>query len=267
MKEQGIENQGKSKARLKHEKKQRKSKMRSLKLASAFLCFVVVNVSSNAQTSYRSGIALAKSLESTYRHKYEVVEIGEIFLKQKQLFSSVVPKSEWFVLERHLLNYLRIHDDPKIWEREKLSEFGYPEHLPTIKAFLAKSHGTSFQSLPENDIAHQVKNELNKIEGKFKSTWMLTQNLNHYQFQMLIFWEHYLDILATRLSIERAQELGFKYELYSGVEWLIRIHSKHYDDEIRERKEKLFEFEKIYFDFVTETRCHHHLKSVDSKLD
>lgn len=237
------------------------------KIASAFLCLVFLNVSSNAQTSYRSGIALAKSLESTYRHKYEVVEIGEIFLKQKQLFSSVVPKSEWFVLERHLLNYLRIHDDPKIWEREKLSEFGYPEHLPTIKAFLAKSHGTSFQSLPENDIAHQVKNELNKIEGKFKSTWMHTQNLNHYQFQMLIFWEHYLDILATRLSIERAQELGFKYELFSGTEWLIRIHSKHYDDEIRERKEKLLEFEKIYFDFVAETRCHHHLKSVNSKLD
>lgn len=38
-------------------------------------------------------------------------------------------------------------------------------------------------------------------------------------------------------------------------------------DEIRERKEKLLEFEKIYFDFVAETRCHHHLKSVNSKLD
>jgi hypothetical protein len=148
-----------------------------------------------------------------------------------------------------------------------LPEFGYPEHLPTIKAFLAKSHGTSFQSLPDNDIAHQVKNELNKTEGKFKSAWMHTQNLNHYQFRILTFWEHYLDILATRLSIERSQELGFKYELYSGTEWLIRIHSKHYDDEIRERKEKLLEFEKIYFDFVAETRCHHHLKSVNSKLD
>lgn len=238
-----------------------------MKIIGALVCLALMNVSSNAQTSYRSGIALAKSLESTYRHKYEVVEIGEIFLKQKQLFSSVVPKSEWFVLERHLLNYLRIHDDPKIWEREKLSEFGYPENLPTIKAFLAKSHGTSFQSLPENDIAHQVKNELNKTEGKFKSTWMHTQNLNHYQFQMLIFWEHYLDILATRLSIERAQELGFKYELYSGVEWLVRIHSKHYGDEIKERINELREFEKIYFDFITETRCHHHLKSVNSKLD
>ena len=85
--------------------------------------------SAQSQVSYRTGIAINKYVESIYRHKYEVVEVGELFLKAKDIFQGLMTQSEWAVLDKHLLNYLRIHDDPKIWEREKLLEFQYPPHL------------------------------------------------------------------------------------------------------------------------------------------
>lgn len=212
-----------------------------------------------AQISYRSGIALAKSLESTYRHKGEIVEAGERFLKERELFSVSVSRTEWAVLDRHLLNFLRIHDDPKIWERERLTEFGYPEDLPVIKLFLAKSYGTSFGSLPEENIAHRVKGELNKTEMNFKVQWARSQKLSPEMFKVLSFWEHYLDILATRLSVERAQELDFKYELYSGTTWLLKIYGTEYADQAKDRAGALREFEKRYYDFVVTKRCLHHL--------
>ena len=228
-----------------------------------FLSFFASN-SQGAEISYRSGIALAKSLESTYRHKYEIVEVGELFLNSKDLFGDSIGKMEWAVLQRHLLNYLRIHDDPKTWERERLIEFGYPEDLPTIKAFLAKSHGTSFQNLPENDIAHAVKRALNSTEERFKKKWAQTQNITDEIFKTLMFWEHYIDILATRLSVERAKELSFKYELYSGTEWLLRLHSRDYSEQLKDRVGFLKDFEKKYFDFVSETRCVFHLANVEN---
>ncbi len=230
-------------------------------IVSVFFLFFSIN-SHGAEISYRSGIALAKSLESTYRHKYEIVEAGELFLASKDVFGDSIGKMEWAVLDRHLLNYLRIHDDPKTWERDRLSEFGYPENLPTIKAFLAKSHGTSFQNLPENDISHQVRRELNSTEAKFKSKWAKTQNITEEIFKTLTFWEHFVDILATRLSVERAKELSFKYELYSATEWLVRIHARDYSDQLRDRISILKDFEKKYFDFVSEKRCVFHLAGV-----
>ena len=212
------------------------------------------------QSSFRTGIALNKYLESIYRHKYEVVEIGELFLKGKDIFEGVIMQSEWAVLEKHLLNYLRIHDDPKIWERERLLEFGYPSHLPTIKSFLASSHGVSFQSLPEKDIAHEVRSALNKTEATFKDSWKKSQGLNRHQYKSLIFWEHYLDILATRLSADRSKELDFRYTLYSGTEWMVRINGTKYAEELTDRIEAMKEFQKRYFYFVSQTRCVKHLK-------
>lgn len=232
------------------------------KILAAVLMAFIFSQPIAAQISYRSGIALAKSLESTYRHKFEVVEAGERFLKEKELFSASVSRTEWAVLERHLLNYLRIHDDPKTWERERLIEFGYPDDLPTIKSFLAKSYGTSFQSLPENDIAHRVKSELNKTEMRFKIQWAKSQNVSSEMFKSIMFWEHYLDILATRLSVERAQELNFKYELYSGTKWLLKIYKTEYIDQIKDRVDILKEFEKKYYDYVIQTRCVHHLEGM-----
>ncbi|MBK7842628.1 MAG: hypothetical protein IPJ71_02875 [Bdellovibrionales bacterium] len=148
------------------------------KILGAMVMAFVSSPSIGAEISYRSGIALAKSLESTYRHRYEVVEAGELFLKAEKLFVSSVSRTEWIVLKRHLLNYSRIHDDPKTWERDRLTEFGYPEDLPTINAFVARSHGTSFQGLPENDIAHRVKSELNKTEMRFKTQWASSQKIS-----------------------------------------------------------------------------------------
>lgn len=231
-----------------------------LKIACGILLCFSVSQSIQAQQSYRTGIALNKYLESIYRHKYEVVEIGELFLKGRDLFSSVVMQSEWAVLEKHLLNYLRIHDDPKIWERERLLEFGYPSHLPTIKAFLASSHGVSFQSLPEKDIAHEVKSALNSTEATFKEAWKKSQGLNRHQYRSLMFWEHYLDILATRLSSERAKELDFRYKLYSGTEWMLKIYGESYAEELADRVEALKDFEKRYYYFVSQIRCAKHLK-------
>jgi len=230
-------------------------------IVSVFFLFFSIN-SHGAEISYRSGIALAKSLESTYRHKYEIVEAGELFLASKDVFGDSIGKMEWAVLEKHLLNYLRIHDDPKIWERERLLEFGYPSHLPTIKSFLASSHGVSFQSLPEKDIAHEVRSALNKTEATFKDYWKKSQGLNRHQYKSLIFWEHYLDILATRLSADRAKELDFKYQLYSGTEWMARINGTKYADELADRMEALKDFEKRYFHFVRQTRCSRHLGDI-----
>jgi hypothetical protein len=233
------------------------------KILGAIALVFISSPSIGAEVSYRTGIALSKSLESTYRHRYEVEEAGQLFLKAEELFSSSVSKTEWAVLKRHFINYLRIHDDPKTWERDRLTEFGYPENLPTIKAFLAKSYGTSFQDLPENDIAHEVKSELNLTEMRFKTQWASSQKLSNEIFKTLMFWEHYIDILATRLSVERATELNFKYELYSATEWLLRIYKSEYKDHIIDRVDALKEFEKQYFDFVVKTRCAHHLVSAN----
>lgn len=234
------------------------------------LCVILLWFSSiqsaQSQVSYRTGIAINKYVESIYRHKYEVVEVGELFLKAKDIFQGLMTQSEWAVLDKHLLNYLRIHDDPKIWEREKLLEFQYPPHLPTIKAFLASSHGVSFQSLPEKDIAHEVKSALNSTEARFKDSWKRSQGLNRHQYRSLIFWEHFLDILATRLSADRSKELDFRYTLYSGSEWMIKIYGSKYADELQDRTEALREFEKRYFYFVSQTRCVKHLKSEENQI-
>lgn len=230
------------------------------KILGAMVMAFVSSPSIGAEiSSYRSGIALAKSLESTYLHRYEVVEAGELFLKAEELFMSSVSRTEWIILKRHLLNYLRIHDDPKTWERDRLTEFGYPEDLPTIKAFLARSYGTSFQELPENDIAHRVKSELNKTEMRFKTQWASTQMISDEIFKTLMFWEHYIDILATRLSVDRAKEMSFKYELYSATEWFLKIYKSDYSDRIVERIDVMRRFEKEYFDFVVQRRCVYHL--------
>ncbi len=230
-------------------------------ICGVLLCFSF-SQSVQGQNSFRTGIALNKYLESIYRHKYEVVEVGELFLKARDVFEGVIMQSEWAVLEKHLLNYLRIHDDPKIWERERLLEFGYPSHLPTIKSFLASSHGVSFQSLPEKDIAHEVRSALNKTEATFKDSWKKSQGINKHQYRSLMFWEHYLDILATRLSADRSKELDVRYPIYSGTEWMVRVNGTKYADELTDRMESLKDFEKRYFHFVKQTRCARHLGDI-----
>ncbi|MBK8202702.1 MAG: hypothetical protein IPK68_10435 [Bdellovibrionales bacterium] len=177
-------------------------------LATVAMVFIFSHSIAAAQVSYRTGIALQKSLAATYQHKAEIIEIGEIFLSEEKLFSSSVSRTEWAFLKRHLLNYLRIHDDPKTWEKERLIDHGYPPDLPTVKAFLASSHGTSFHELPEGNIAHKVKAALNGTEKRYKDLWARSQKINDGSFKILMFWEHFLDILATRLSSERAQELN-----------------------------------------------------------
>ncbi|MBK7842627.1 MAG: hypothetical protein IPJ71_02870 [Bdellovibrionales bacterium] len=74
-----------------------------------------------------------------------------------------------------------------------------------------------------------------------------------------MFWEHYIDILATRLSAERAKEMGLKYELYSATEWFLKIYKSDYSDRIVDRIDVMRRFEKEYFDFVLQRRCVYHL--------
>lgn len=207
-----------------------------------------------SQVSYRSGVALSKFLESTYRHKVEVVELGEMILIERDRFPWV-SRTEWRFLVQHLSNYLRLHDDPKIWERDKLEAYGYPNELPVVRTFLAQNYGVSFSTLGIEKLSERVKIELNRAEERYKAQWFKTQGFNKAQIECLKFWESYIDILATRLSVDRAKELGFKYEPGSSVSWYIKNLGDHLGESLVVKLKSLVEFENHYFSLIKRSSC------------
>jgi hypothetical protein len=167
------------------------------------------------------GISEKAFVKGTLEHIDEIQVAGRFLLENHSVYRDWFTISEWQVLEYHLRNFLEVHDLPKIWNRNELTRWGYPEHLPVVKAVLSVTHGVSRGSLPNGHIFFKVLAAMNATESTHKRAWMNQNEIDHQSAITLKRVEYILDVIVTKMSIKRAEEMGFSYKKYDATDWLI----------------------------------------------
>ncbi|MBK9039887.1 MAG: hypothetical protein IPL83_12115 [Bdellovibrionales bacterium] len=167
------------------------------------------------------GISEKAFVKGTLEHIEEIQVAGRFLLENHSVYRDWFTITEWQVLEYHLRNFLEVHDLPKIWDRNELTRWGYPEHLPVVKAVLSVTHGVSRGSLPNGHIFFKVLAAMNATESTYKKAWMNHKKIDHESAITLKRVEYILDVIVTKMSIKRAEEMGFSYKKYDATDWLI----------------------------------------------
>lgn len=179
--------------------------------------------------SLAEAISIHQYLDSVQKHRAEIREAGDFLIANLHLFPFLTAY-EVHILQTHFVNYLKNHDLPKLWGREELTKWGYDPSLPTPRDFFAQNYkvnfrGTALDASSENDRyqeSQKVIDSMNQSEYRFNLSWFLQQKLSDTETQMLFKqFEHLLDVLVTKLSKDRQQELGMTpYQLYDVARWL-----------------------------------------------
>lgn len=167
------------------------------------------------------GISEQAFVKGTLEHIDEIQVAGRFLLENRNVYRDWFTISEWQVLEDHLSDLLELHDLPKIWNRNELTWWGYPEHLPVIKAVLSVTHGVPRSSLPDGHVFFKVLAAMNATESTYKMAWMNHKKIDHESEITLKRVEYILDVIVTKMSIKRAKEMGFSYKKYDATDWLI----------------------------------------------
>ncbi|MBK8201419.1 MAG: hypothetical protein IPK68_03535 [Bdellovibrionales bacterium] len=167
------------------------------------------------------GISEKAFVKGTLEHIEEIQVAGRFLLENHSVYRDWFTMSEWQVLEYHLRSFLEVHDLPKIWDRNELTRWGYPEHLPVVKAVLSVTHGIARSRLPEGHVFFKVLAAMNATESTYKKAWMNQNEIDHQSAITLKRVEYILDVIVTKMSIKRAEEMGFSYKKYDATDWLI----------------------------------------------
>lgn len=167
------------------------------------------------------GITEKAFVEGTLEHIGDIQFAGRFLLDNQDNYRDWFTVFEWQVLQNHLSGYLELHDLPKVWNRNELAQWGYPEHLPVIKAVLSVTHGISRSKLPPSHVFFKVLTAMNVTESNYKKTWMKHKEIDRESEITLKRVEYLLDVIVTKMSIKRAEEMGFSYKKYDATEWLI----------------------------------------------
>jgi hypothetical protein len=167
------------------------------------------------------GISEKAFVKGTLEHIGDIQFAGRFLLDNQDSYRDWFTVFEWQVLQNHLSSFLELHDLPKIWNRNELAQWGYPEHLPVVKAVLSVTHGVSRGSLPNGHIFFKVLAAMNATESTYKKAWMNHKKIDHESEITLKRVEYILDVIVTKMSIKRAEEMGFSYKKYDATDWLI----------------------------------------------
>lgn len=167
------------------------------------------------------GITEKAFVKGTLEHIGDIQFAGRFLLDNQDSYRDWFTVFEWQVLQNHLSSFLALHDLPKIWNRNELAQWGYPEHLPIIKAVLSVTHGIPRSKLPQGHVFFKVLASMNVTESNYKKAWMKHKEIDRESEIILKRVEYILDVIVTKMSIKRAEEMGFSYKKYDATEWLI----------------------------------------------
>lgn len=203
------------------------------------------------RTRALGGISEEAFVKDTLEHIADIQVAGRFLLENQNLYRGWFTKIEWQVLENHLSSFLELHDLPKIWNRNDLIRWGYPEHLPIVKAVLSATHGISRSTLPNGHVFFKVLAAMNVTESTYKNAWMNQKEIDHESAITLKRVEYLLDVIVTKMSRKRAEEMGFSYKKYDATEWLVnppRLLNQTYD--YKEEVDFILKFEKDFHRYL-----------------
>lgn len=167
------------------------------------------------------GISEKAFVKGTLEHISEIQAAGHFLLENHSVYRDWFTITEWQALQYHLWSFLELHDLPKIWDRNELTKWGYPEHLPVVKAVLSVTHGIPRSQLPEGHVFFKVLAAMNMTEATYKGDWMKHKEIDRESEITLKRVEYLLDVIVTKMSMKRAKEMGFSYKKYDATDWLI----------------------------------------------